>query len=63
MMMSPRRFLLLGPAAIGSALLLAGCGQRADLAYAVGAPGPAVPAGEAHANAARAYDAFHTGPA
>jgi len=38
--------LMLGTALV---LALAGCGRRADLAYPVGAPGPAVPTGETRA--------------
>ncbi len=39
--MTPRSLMLAGAAMV----LLAGCGSRADLAYPVGATGPATPAG------------------
>ena len=48
-MTTPRRNLIFGAMVFAGGLMLTGCGQRADLAYAVGAPGPAVPAGEARA--------------
>lgn len=38
--------LLLGASMV---LALAACGRRADLAYPIGAPGPAVPTGETRA--------------
>lgn len=44
--MTMRSKLIIGAAV---ALTLAGCGRQADLAYPIGAPGPAVPAGDARA--------------